>query len=366
MPGDFFFWVGVFALLGLSMILLIFIFSLLIKPSGFDSAIHYDQLSILIPFKNESRLYHQLENLRRIVSGTQIKVFWVDDFSDSIPKDFLKAIEDMPSFGLIKRKLGKPGKKEAISFGMEYITGDWVLLMDADTLPHRDFFSGNYLPSKKAWKMILLPVHPAVVKGSVRSFFDIEFLTLQLVTHASARLRSPLLANGAAILVKRKEYLETLKYRDDFHIPSGDDVFALFAFQKNFGAKSIGSAAKILKPFKAEFPRSAITLWNQRLRWISKTGQVKNIWYLFISILVWIANISFVFFAINFITRNHFGLDTVSALVYLVSSTAFLFFSISLADRQRLSLFIIPAIFAYPFYLSALILASVKLKPKWK
>ncbi len=359
-------WIGVISLLGLSLTLLIFIFSLRSKPSSFDSDISHEKLSILIPFKNESGLDDQLEYLLKLVSGTEIKVFWVDDFSDSIPRCFLEAVEDIPNFNLIRRNAGKPGKKQAISCGMKYIATEWVLLMDADTQPDSGFFSGGSLPAKKDWKMILLPVAPVFLKGIVRSFFDLEFLTLQMVTHAAARLGCPLLANGAALLVKRDSYLETQPYRSDFHIPSGDDIFALFAFRRRFGSKSIGSLAGTIEPFKAEFPKSPVKLWNQRLRWVSKTGQVKNFWYQFISFLVLAGNISFIYFAIAFFNKANTGLATTSMLVYLASAIAFLFTAMNFNNRRQLSLLLIPAIFVYPFYLSALITASAIRKPKWK
>jgi hypothetical protein len=177
------------------------------------------------------------------LSGTGIKVYWVDDFSESIPSDFMKAVNTEPNFNLIRRQSGKAGKKEAIAFGMDQINTEWVLLMDADTTPHPAVFSSGSFPANRRWKMVLLPLLPVSSRKLIPVFFDLEFLVLQLVTHASAMLGYPLLANGAALLVRRLDYLESLEVRNDFHIASGDDIFALFAFQSKFGRESIGSAA---------------------------------------------------------------------------------------------------------------------------
>lgn len=366
MPGDILTWIGIVGLLGLSGVLLIFIFGFWKGREVFDESIELRDISILIPIRNENKLHEQFIYLKELLSGTGIKVYWVDDFSDALPLDFEKATQAEPGFKLIQRQTGKPGKKYAIAFGMRQIKTEWVLMMDADTRPQSGFFSKGALATVSRWKMIVLPLIPDVSNKAFRIFFDLEFIVLQLVTHASAILGFPLLANGAALMVKRAEYLETLNIRRDFQIASGDDIFALFAFQSKFGRESIGSAAHLIEPFRVSFPSSLQALWRQRLRWVSKTGQVKNTYYLIVSLLVVLANLSFVGLAAYFLWNPGKGIVAWAVLAYLISSLSFLFVAISFAKRWRLTPYLIPAIFVYPFYLSALLLASAIVKPKWK
>lgn len=366
MPGDIFIWIGVVSLLGLSTLLLILIFGLSNRSHVLDATIEYRDIALLIPFRNENKVGKQLKDLRELFSGVEIKIFWIDDFSDDIPVDFLKEVEAEPNFKLIRRISGKAGKKEAITFGMHQINAEWILLIDVDSRPQPNFFSKGFISVDSKWKMVLLPLVPAPSGHSFRIFFDLEFLVLQLVTHASAILGFPLLANGAAMLVKKAEYLESLKVRRDFHIASGDDVFALFAFQSKFGRKSIGTAANAIKPFKVTFPQSLRALWQQRLRWVSKTGQVPNIWYLSVSILVLLANLSVIPLIGYFLCNPKWGVIVWSILAYSISSVSFLFLAVYFANRWRLTPYIIPAIIVYPFYLSALLLAAIVVKPKWK
>jgi hypothetical protein len=102
------------------------------------------------------------------------------------------------------------------------------------------------------------------------------------------------------------------------------------------------------------------------LRWVSKTGQVKNTFYLIISLLVVLANLSFVGLAVFFFWSTEKGIVAWALMAYLISSMSFLFIAICFAKRWRLTPYIIPAIFAYPFYLSALLLVAAIVKPKWK
>jgi cellulose synthase/poly-beta-1,6-N-acetylglucosamine synthase-like glycosyltransferase len=366
LPGDILTWIGIVGLLGLSVVLLIFIFGFWKGREVLDASIEYRDVSILIPFRNENKIHDQFIYLKELLSGTGIKVYWVDDFSDNLPLVFEKATETEPDFKLIQRQTGKPGKKEAIAFGMRQINTEWVLMMDADTRPQSGFFSKGALAIASRWKMILLPLFPDVSNKTFRIFFDLEFIVLQLVTHASAILGYPLLANGAALLVKRADYLETLDARRDFHIASGDDLFALFAFLSKFGRRSIGSAAHLIEPFRVSFPSSLQALWRQRLRWVSKTGQVKSTYYLIVSFLVVLANLSFIGLATYFLCKPGKAMVAWALLAYLISSVSFLFVAISFAKRWRLTPYLIPAIFVYPFYLSALLLASAIVKPKWK
>jgi len=366
LPGDVFIWFGCLTLVCLSALLIILLGAFAKGIKNLDSKIDPDQISILIPFRNEPDLLSQMSFLKRQTSETGIGVFWIDDFSDNITDEVLAAFEKEHTFNLFRRTKGKPGKKEAISFGIKKLNTEWVWLMDADSRPDLMFFAKGGFRIKKSWRMILFPLVPMRVKGFTRKLFDLEFLVLQLVTHASAILGRPLLANGASLLVNRKDYIESLAHRADFNIPSGDDVFALFAFQDKYGHSSIGSGAKFLSPMKVGFPNHFIGLWKQRVRWVSKTPAVPDIWYLFVSALVFISNTSFAVLLAYSFTQGANTLISWSIGAYFAVAFLFISRSIVFGKRKDLVLYIVPAILAYPFYLSALLFASLVSKPKWK
>jgi len=353
-------------LVSLTILLVVFLYAFTKKQEQTNSRIPPDKIAILIPFRNETEINAQAVFLKSQLAHFETEVFWVDDFSESIQENFLREVESFKNFNILKRRKGKPGKKEAISFGLQQVEEKWVLLMDADSRPDFSIFAEGGIPVKNRWRMVLFPLLPTKSQGIIRKFFDLEFIVLQLVTHASALFGWPLLANGATLLVNRESYLETLAHRRDFFLASGDDVFALFAFQSEYGRSSIGSVARNAAPFKVIFPSSFKALWKQRLRWVSKTSRVPSIWFLSISTLVFFANISFAFFVFAFLSLFAPPLIIWSLISYLIITSLFLFVAIKWFKRMDLAPFVFPAILVYPFYLSALLVASVIAKPKWK
>jgi len=350
----------------LAIFLVVLIFAFTRKKVLTEGRIQPDKIAFLIPFRNETDLDAQAHYLKSQLANYKTKVYWVDDFSESVPENFLGVVESIQNFNILKRTEGKQGKKQAISFGLHQIDEKWVMLMDADSRPNFSSFSEGGIPIEARWKMVLFPLLPTYSKGIIRKFFDLEFLVLQFVTHASAFLGHPLLANGALLLVNRESYLETLANRKDFYLPSGDDVFALFAFQAQYGRSSIGSVARTVAPSTVVFPSSFKALWKQRLRWVSKTSRVPSMWFLWISVLVLFANISFALFVFAFLSQNSTPAIFWSLIGYLLVTSFFLILSIRSWKRIDLTPYIIPAILAYPFYLSALLVASIIAKPKWK
>jgi len=361
-----FIWLGCLTLLGLSILLISFLIAFANQGKNLDDQIRPEQISILIPFRNEADLLSQIIYLSDQISSTGIQVFWIDDFSDRISDEVLNELERNDSLNLISRTTGNQGKKEAIFYGLQQLNSEWVLLMDADSRPDLACLTRGELIVKKSWRMILLPVVPIYCKGVIRKFFDLEFLVLQLVTHASAAFGRPLLANGASLMVKREDYIKSQSHRSDFHIPSGDDVFALFAFQSKYGRASIGSGAKVLLPWKIAFPSSFVSLWKQRVRWVSKSTSVPNFWYMVVSILVLLSNISFAVLLASVFTSAGNNLIRWSIAAYFIIAVLFIFRSVLYSKRLDLVPYIVPAILVYPFYLSALLFASLVSKPKWK
>lgn len=323
-------------------------------------------ISILIPFRNEVDILSQLEFLKSNIYRSGIQVFWVDDFSDHLSSSFKSEIEKNKNFHLLSREPGNRGKKMAISYGMSKLYSDWVILMDADSRPDLRFLKRQYLELNSNWKMILIPIHADRAKGLFKNLFNLEFLVLQVVTHASALMHRPLLANGAAMMVHRKAYLETEQNRNDFHLQSGDDIFSMFAIIEQYGRKSIGSGNTIFKPFSVMFPDSVGALWKQRLRWVSKVGRVPNAWYLFISATVFIANLFFAWFLVQILLGTEDIRISGSVLVYFFVASVFQIFSLLQMQRTKLLPYVIPSIIIYPFYLSALLFASFFIKSNWK
>lgn len=326
------------------------------------STINFDELSIIIPFKDEPSLSEQFNHLNHHLNSVNTQVYWIDDFSSNQDLSFESEISNHPNFHLVKRDEGIPGKKMAIVDALKLVKSDWVMLMDADTFPIFNSIKENDIVIESYWKMVLIPLRPSPFKSIIRRLFDLEFTVLQLATHLSINLGKPLLANGAALLVNREAYLKTVSDRKDLAIPSGDDVFAMFALSNLFGRKSIGTLYSQIDPFDVKFPIGGKQLFRQRLRWVSKSPKVSDTWFQLVSFLVLLGNLSFVFLLLSFPISKAVATVLVS---YLLASVIFIWFALEDFKRRDVWSLIIPAIFIFPFYLVVLVLASIFSHPKW-
>ncbi len=238
--------------------------------------------------------------------------------------------------------------------------------MDADTdLPDNLILpNAEILPADA--KCVLIPITPVKRKGWIPAFFDLDFLSLHFAGLASANNNSPLLANGACMLICRKAFVSTIDQREDWTEPSGDDVFAMFAIANMYGNHVVKTLDLYDSPARVHFPSRLKELWYQRTRWISKTGQIKNTWFQFVSIIVLLTQV--VLIANGFLIFKYPELYTAFIITISIILTEIVYLAIGAErlNRRDLWVFIIPAVFIYPFYLLALLIFSIFAKSKWK
>lgn len=344
-------------------LLLIFVFSFNAREVN-SKKIHQRDIVFLVVFRNEgSKLINQIEAFLKSKNSLRHRVYWIDDFSDNIPDGMEELISSNPNYHLYRRVNGEQGKKYALEYGLNLANSQWVFLLDADSIPQRNILESESFQIGLDWKMVLIPLSPKKSSGFISNFFDLDFISLHFTGLCSSRMNKPLLSNGAALLINREAYLKSMHIRTDFDIPSGDDLFAMFAIKRLYGASSIGCSKSIGK-VTVSFPESFSDLWSQRLRWIGKTPQIRDNWFQFISWLVlfcWILIYPLALY--SFINYDFLILRML--IVFLMTIFLYLAMACSFVKRRDLIWFILPSIFFYPFYLSALVLTSIFQKKSW-
>ncbi len=326
------------------------------------------KISVLIPFKNEGGILEKrIENAKSLQKCNHVlEVIFINDHSTDLTSDQLNDIFKNTSLKLLHLPSDATGKKAAIHFGVHSAIGSWILTSDADTRIDSEVFESLIYKVKPGISCIVLPVRPADDKHVVRALFDLEFIALQAVGLASAKMQLPLLANGAALFFRKETYLEAASQRADWKIPGGDDLFTMFSIARKAGRQAVTAHIDRRAYAEAEFPETLKSLWEQRLRWIQKVPGVGGLWYTSVAWLVLAANVIFV---VSWIIA---GMAETSNLVWYIAMLKtlpelfILGWAVLYFQRRETAWWIVPGMLIYPFYLTILILSGMFIKPTWK
>ena len=309
--------------------------------------------TIVVPFRNEKE---NLPNLLHSISLLNypielVEIILVDDDSEEV-----FSVQDLVfSLKVIKndRKSNSP-KKDAIETAIQVAKNDWIITTDADCLIQKDWLTtfDQYIQENEV-EMVASGVCYVPKSGFLSAFQNLDFLSLQGATIGSFGINQPFMCNGANFAYSKQFFKRLNGFQGNETIASGDDVFLL---QKavSVAPKKVGFLlAK--ESIVATKPVSTWTdLFQQRVRWASKSTGYSSIYGKFLAIvvfggnLVWIVsfllwltsvldqNIFMLFVALKFLidfiliykTANFFE----SKLQYvLASSLLYPFFSVSVA-----------------------------------
>ncbi len=124
-----------------------------------DTAHRPPTLSIIIPAFNEAQTIRQvIEAVKEVPIDTEIIV--VNDGSTDETSEILEQMRDEPNLKILQRKENR-GKGGAIRLGLEQVTGEFVVIQDADLeLCSRD----------------LIPIIEALQKGIAKVVYGSRFL----------------------------------------------------------------------------------------------------------------------------------------------------------------------------------------------
>lgn len=347
-----------------ALLLTVLLIALLRRPKVRRSAgFGPEKFTVVIPFKNEGAA---LPGLIERYRDSPFSVLFVNDHSTDLSALELNRVFSAAGLSLLHLPDPLSGKKAALRHGIEHAAEAWILTSDADTALNTAFLKKlpRLLNSEKA--AYVLPVRPGRSSATVRAFFDLEFIVLQAVGCAAAALGFPLLANGAAFFFRKDAYFESMRYRTDLDIPSGDDVFTLHAIASAFGRRSVGTILSEGPAAEAGFPKGAKALWNQRLRWIGKAGAVNGGVYRVVVWLVFLANALFVWVLIDGAVSGDFSFFMRAALLKIAGEIFLTAWGVSYFRRADCLRWLLPGVFIYPFYFFALLITAFFYQPQWK
>ena len=329
------------------------------------------KVSILIAARNEDNNIERL--LKSLYNQTFTKdlfeVIIIDDHSKDntllIVENFIKENNDI-NIKIFNAE--KEGKKFAISQALHLAHNDLVIVTDADCVLKTTWIESivNFYKEKKC-KMILAPV----LLSPAETFFEkiqvLEHLSLIGSTAGSANIGFPVMCNGANMAYEREAALEVEKFRKDFNIPSGDDMFLMEQFIKNYGHQSVKFLLSKSAIVETKTCKTVSEFFRQRRRWVSKTKAYTSWKILATAFIVLFFNLSIVsLFVSAFFIPALWSLYFLLTLLKFFIDFPLLKNITTFMNQSGLLKWSLPLEFVYPFYVVFTAISGMLINVKWK
>lgn len=247
----------------------------------------YVSVSIVIAARNEEKnipiLIKSLASLN--FPPSHFEVIIVDDHSeDNTVNIYNNLFQQHQLRGKVIHSSGE-GKKIAIANGILEATGKLIVTTDADCTFHPEWIHTilEYYKTTSAGMMLM----PVVLTGEnlFARLQHVESLALAGVAAGSLQNGYPLLSNGAAMAFEKQVYEQYNKNDLRFDIASGDDMFLMLNYYKQFPNKVIfinHPSATV----NANAQTSIADFVQQRIRWSAKTKQYTQKYIVLFGLLI--------------------------------------------------------------------------------
>ncbi|MBE6343647.1 MAG: glycosyltransferase [Lentimicrobiaceae bacterium] len=328
------------------------------------------KVSVLIAARNEEKNIEKLlESLKKQSFPKELfEVIIVNDHSidntDEIINDFINKNKEL-DVKLLKAE--KTGKKHAISQALHTAINELVIVTDADCVLNDlwiESIVGFYQEEK--CKMILAPVLLSPAENLFEKMQVLEHLSLIGSTAGSASIGFPVMCNGANMAYERKAALEVERFRKDFDIPSGDDMFLLEQFVKCYGHNNVKFLLSKSAVVKTKTCKTIKDFFRQRRRWVSKTKSYTSWKVIVTALIVLFFNLSIIsLFVSAFFVPALWSIYILLTLLKFFIDFPLLKNITNFMNQGSLLKWVLPLEIIYPFYavftaLSGIIFTKLK------
>jgi cellulose synthase/poly-beta-1,6-N-acetylglucosamine synthase-like glycosyltransferase len=258
-------------------------------------------LSVVIPARNEEKnIINCLESVcnQQYPSGL-LQVIAIDDDSTDRTWDLLQHFHsrDMTTNSVRLAELGEnefsAHKKRAIETGIAMSHNNVIVTTDADCKHPMTWL--KTIASVYEEKKPVFIAAPVVLQNdsSVLQIFQaLDFLVLQGITGASVHKKIHSMCNGANLVYEKNAFHEVSGFSGIDKIASGDDMLLMHKISRKYPGK-----VHYLKSKQAIVTSIPMQTWkeflNQRIRWSSKARFYDDKRILWVLLLVYFFNLSF-------------------------------------------------------------------------
>ena len=180
-------------------------------------------VSIVIAVKNGSE--RLIQNLQSLFSQDypQFEIVIVDDHSDPEEKQKLEeAVSGLPQVSL-HHSVDEPGKKQALSLGIENAKYELILCTDADCIPSGHEWIKSMVAHSTGHDLVLGYSPYKHAKGLLNIMVRFETVMTGIQYLSWAMKGRPYMGVGRNMLYARKLFLQANPYKKHHGIPYGDD-----------------------------------------------------------------------------------------------------------------------------------------------
>ena len=329
------------------------------------------KVSVLIAARNEEK--NILKLLQSLYNQNFPKEFYeviiVDDHSEDNTKKIIEDfINNHKDINIKVLNAESEGKKRAISQALHNAENELIMVTDADCVLKSTWIESvvSFYQEKKC-KMILAPVLLSPANNLFEKMQVLEHLSLIASTAGSASIGCPVMCNGANMAYEREAALEVEKLRHDFNIVSGDDMFLLEQFLKNYGHKNVRFLLNKSAIVETKTCKTIKEFFRQRRRWVSKSKSYTNSKIILTALVVLFFNLSIVSLFLS-----AFFIPALWSLYFLLTLLKFFIdFPIlksitNFMNQGKILKWTLPLEFIYPFYAVFTALSGLLLKVTWK
>lgn len=290
------------------------------------------------------------------------EVIIVDDNSTDTTLELASSFKGIWNYKVVSNQ-GR-GKKSAIKNGIRASKGELVLMTDADCRMGRGWIRSvvrAYADGKP--DLIISPVVLSNAAYFHGKFQQLDFLSLQGVTAASALADKPFLCNGANLAVPSRVYSRNSNNLHE-ELISGDDIFLLQSIKKSGGKIAWnGDTESVVTAGAAS---GLLRFLRQRARWLSKAGAYDDKFSIIISFITLFTSVSLASLMVGSISVPEiipfliaaFAMKSLPDLLILYSVTSYY-------KKKNLLWWFLPAQVLYPFYVITVLFFSLFRRQNW-
>lgn len=333
-----------------------------IKKETVDDSSRF--ISVIIPFKDEESTIAEVISSVLTQTHRNFEIIAVND--GSVDQSLEIATELIGTPHKIISTVHSNGKKSALNQGIAQAKGEIIVTLDADTLVERDWLRHiDACFSKEETGLVVLPVD--FRRSSwLKSFFELEFLSLVGSGIACAQGVRALMANGANLAFRRQAFKDVGGYSSHNLYSSGDDQFLLFDIHKS-EKWQIQTYFSLPLIAHTEPPKNWKAWFNQRIRWGSKASAPSTIFATGVSWLVFLTCLLMTLSALgSMIWSSLVSWTLVAFFLKGMADAAFLLLVSSRFKKTFLMLTFPLLALVYPFLLTTSALLSLSVRPQWK
>lgn len=335
-----------------------------VKNYECDTKLPKTTFSIIVPFRDEE------DNLPSLLASISKLNYPIELFEVILVDDESRFQFHVPSFKfpisiLKNNRLSNSPKKDAIQTAIQSAKNNWIITTDADCEVPKNWLLtiDNYIQNHEV-SMIAATVNYKFENSFLYHFQQLNLASLQGVTIGSFGINKGFMCNGANFAYTKNLFFQLDGFAGNNAIASGDDVFLLQKALAKFPEK-----VHYLKSENAIVTTKSLTSWNavfqQQVRWASKTVSYSSLFAKALGILVFCINFCLV---LSPILLFFDWIQYQNILIYFVLKCSLDYVLIEKTNRffkTRNHYYLLSSV-CYPFFSSAVVVYALFGKYQWK